>query len=83
MQQDAQEANKKEIGFLREFFTALAYQIWFPIIMYFWIVPALFPMYDPRTGGKMEPLTWYDFLLTLFYGLCALSFFGTLLIFLK
>jgi fermentation-respiration switch protein FrsA (DUF1100 family) len=83
MTEQAQRANQIEKSPIREFVYAVAIQMWFPVIMYFWITPALFPYQDPNSNISVEPLSWQSFILKTILGLCALGVFGMVLLMIK
>jgi hypothetical protein len=53
--------------------------MWFPTIMYFWIVPALFPAHT----SDQQPLSWESFFIKILLGFGALFIFMMILIYLK
>jgi hypothetical protein len=82
MENEAIEANRKKVGFCTEFLTALMYQMWFPLLLYFWIVPWLFPMYDPKKPIPAQA-TWSSFFLKLCLGFVCLVVFTIFLVLYK
>lgn len=52
----------------------MAYQLWFPFIMFFWIVPALFPVVD-FNAPYVEPPSWSAFFVKLLAGFFAIFLF--------
>ena len=84
MSEQAIQANQKHKPFYYEFLRSLALQMWFPLIMYFWIVPALFPYQDPNNmEHEVVIVTWESFFIKMFGGFCCLALFMVVLIYLK